>query len=69
LQGIAALNVAQNVVQTPGFTMGPLILADMSEKAWTLFLEFFQQLLPAAFTRRKSKGMNQFQRLGTSCRF
>ncbi|CAM6013712.1 unnamed protein product [Sphagnum balticum] len=69
LQGIAPLNVAQNVVQTPGFTMGPLILADMSEKAWTLFLEFFQQLLPAAFTRRKSKGMNQFQRLGTSCRF
>jgi hypothetical protein len=69
LQGIAPPNVAQNVVQSPGFTMGPLILADMSEKAWTLFREFFQQLLPAAFTRRKSKGMNQFQRLGTSCRF
>ncbi|KAM0983733.1 hypothetical protein ACFX2C_011238 [Malus domestica] len=46
-------------------------LADMSEDAWTLFLEKFQDMLYPAFAKRKSAtlGQRQRQRLGTSCQF
>jgi len=69
LRGIAALNGAQNGYDSSGLTLGPLILADLSEKGWILFLEVLQQLLVAAFTKCKSKSMNRVQRLGTSCQF
>ncbi|AET03201.1 putative 1-phosphatidylinositol 4-kinase [Medicago truncatula] len=46
-------------------------LADMTEDAWTMFLEKFQELLYPAFAKRKSItiGQKQIQRLGTSCQF
>ncbi|XP_017971511.1 PREDICTED: phosphatidylinositol 4-kinase gamma 5 [Theobroma cacao] len=46
-------------------------LADMNEEEWAYFLEKFQELLYAAFEKRKSVtlGQKQRQRLGTSCQF
>ena len=46
-------------------------LADMNDEEWFLFLEKFQELLYAAFAKRKSVtiGQKQRQRLGTSCQF
>ncbi|PHU02269.1 Phosphatidylinositol 4-kinase gamma 7 [Capsicum chinense] len=46
-------------------------VADMDEEEWRLFLEKFQELLYAAFAKRKSValGQRQIQRLGTSCQF
>lgn len=74
LRGFAALNVAQTVrdatsEDSNGCVQGPLVLMDMNEKAWSLFLERFQLILPDAFAKVKSKSKNQVQRLGTSCRF
>lgn len=48
-----------------------VMLADMTEDDWTLFLEKFQELLYPAFAKRKSitLGQKQRQRLGTSCQF
>jgi hypothetical protein len=74
LRGYAALNVTQTTVRdvsndsskTPD---SPLVLTDMNEKVWSLFLEHFEQLLPEAFLKVKFKSKNQVPRLGTSCRF
>ncbi|KAI3719947.1 hypothetical protein L6452_20853 [Arctium lappa] len=44
-------------------------LADMKEEEWSLFLEKFEDLVYAAFAKRKSSAMGQRQRLGTSCQF
>ncbi|KVH97536.1 hypothetical protein Ccrd_000363 [Cynara cardunculus var. scolymus] len=46
-------------------------LADMKEEEWGLFLEKFEDLVYAAFAKRKSSamGQRQRQRLGTSCQF
>lgn len=48
-----------------------VMLADMTEDDWTLFLEKFQELLYPAFAKRKfiTLGQKQRQRLGTSCQF
>ncbi|KAI3991829.1 hypothetical protein MKX01_038227 [Papaver californicum] len=43
--------------------------ADMNEEEWGAFLEKFQELLYPAFASRKSVGVGQRQRLGTSCQF
>lgn len=72
LRGIAALNVVQNVPESPDLpntNSGPLVLTDMDEKAWALFLGYFQELLAEAFAKVKFKSKNQVQRLGTSCQF
>jgi hypothetical protein len=74
LRGYAALNVAQTVNQGSNkhqqqLVTGPLILTDMNEKVWSLFLHHFQELLPEAFEKVRFKSKNQVQRLGTSCRF
>lgn len=46
-------------------------VADMNEEEWSVFLEKFHELLPAAFDKRKSVTLRQRQRLrlGTSCQF
>ncbi|OVA04892.1 Phosphatidylinositol 3-/4-kinase [Macleaya cordata] len=44
-------------------------LIDMNEEEWVLFLEKFQELLYPAFVSRRSVGIGQRQRLGTSCQF
>jgi hypothetical protein len=71
LRGYAAMNVAQTVRarEDSEDVHGPLILTDMNEKVWSLFLERLQKLLPEAFAKVKFKSKNQVQRLGTSCRF
>jgi hypothetical protein len=75
LRGYAALKSTQTprdfsedygALQAP---QGPLVLTDMNEKVWSLFVEHFQQLLPEAFLKVKFKSKNQVPRLGTSCRF
>jgi hypothetical protein len=65
------MNVAQTVRarEDSEDVHGPLILTDMNEKVWSLFLERLQKLLPEAFAKVKFKSKNQVQRLGTSCRF
>ena len=74
LRGYAALNVAQTVRDAnedskQQVVTGPLVLMDMTETVWSLFLERFQELLPAAFAQVRFKSKSQVQRLGTSCRF
>ncbi|KAJ7569859.1 hypothetical protein O6H91_01G098000 [Diphasiastrum complanatum] len=46
-----------------------LILSDMSEKAWSLFMKLFVDLLQDAFAEFKQSNFNLGQRLGTSCQF
>jgi hypothetical protein len=73
LRGYAALNVTQAVrdASEDGRERpeSPLVLTDMNEKVWSLFLVHLTQLLPESFLRVKLKSKNQVQRLGTSCRF
>ena len=70
LRGLAAMNVAQTVHdREDGTIRGPLILTEMNEKVWSLFLKRFQKLLPEAFAKVRFKSKNQVQRFGTSCRF
>lgn len=73
LRGYAAMNVAQTVhygEESKDMTIhGALILTDMNEKVWSLFLERFQELLPEAFAKVRFKSKSQVPRLGTSCRF
>lgn len=44
-------------------------VSDMKESEWVLFLDIFQELLHPAFESRRSVGIGQKQRLGTSCQF
>ncbi|KAG0579708.1 hypothetical protein M758_4G118800 [Ceratodon purpureus] len=74
LRGYAALNVAQTMCDVnedckEQLATGPLVLTNMNEKVWSLFLEHFQELLPESFAKVRFKSKNQVQRLGTSCRF
>ncbi|KAG0630286.1 hypothetical protein M758_1G167700 [Ceratodon purpureus] len=72
LRGYAAMNVAQTVRDNSNDSNdihGSLILTDMNEKVWSLFLERVQKLLPESFAKVRFKSKNQVQRLGTSCRF
>lgn len=75
LRGYAALKGAQTCVRDVGedckeqLVTGLLVLTDMNETVWSLFLEHFEELLPEAFAKVRFKSKNQVQRLGTSCRF
>ncbi|KAI3970767.1 hypothetical protein MKX01_024414 [Papaver californicum] len=44
-------------------------ISDMKENEWVMFLDIFQELLHPAFESRRSVGIGQKQRLGTSCQF
>uniref|UniRef100_A0A0C9QX37 1-phosphatidylinositol 4-kinase n=2 Tax=Wollemia nobilis TaxID=56998 RepID=A0A0C9QX37_9CONI len=43
--------------------------ADMSKEEWSLFIDYFQNLLPEAIASRKQGKFNHRKRLGTSCQF
>ncbi|CAM6092758.1 unnamed protein product [Calypogeia fissa] len=65
----SAFDMARKISEAGGDMSTPLDFSDMKEKVWARFLEYFEDLLPDAFARRKVESAKSLQRLGTSCRF
>uniref|UniRef100_A0A0C9QSX1 1-phosphatidylinositol 4-kinase n=1 Tax=Wollemia nobilis TaxID=56998 RepID=A0A0C9QSX1_9CONI len=68
-QGVSAAGAMQSGHEQGALTGNSLKFSDMTEEEWTLFIEYFQELLVDAFVTRKSRNTGQRQRLGTSCQF
>lgn len=69
MRGASASEMARKINEAGGDVSTPLLFSDMKELAWFRFVEYFQDLLPEAFARRKVESASSLQRLGTSCRF
>lgn len=65
----SAFEISRKINEAGGDMSTPLSFSDMKEKVWAQFLEYFEDMLPDAFARRKVESAKSLQRLGTSCRF
>ncbi|CAM6097736.1 unnamed protein product [Calypogeia fissa] len=65
----SAFDMARKINEAGGDMSTPLDFSDVKEKVWARFLDYFEDLLPDAFARRKVESAKSLQRLGTSCRF
>lgn len=69
LRGVSASEVTEKINGTPGLSATPLVIGELSEGEWNMFMEYFQVILENVFEKRKMESVGRMQRLGTSCQF